>query len=196
MTKLVEPWEYTHPQKEWFKQTDLNGWQQLMKSFFDGELLSTPWHGAPLADESQTLIPELHALVDAGFITTNSQPGVDTLWKLQRHQQRAWVEGFCDLQTAFQLLPLNTVPDIKVNVVVNGGTASQARFYDLPVTRHGLRTLTWHGDGFVLPVTDGLQRKDFTMGAWQEMTKWCTVSVVDVRWGENRLWELLRNALS
>jgi hypothetical protein len=196
MTKLVEPWEYTHPKAEWFKQTDLNGWQQLMRSFFDGELLSTPWHYAPLTEESQPIIPELHAFVDAGFITTNSQPGVDEAVERKPYQQRAWVEGFCDLQTAFQLLPLNRVPGIQVNVAVNGGASSRVRPYELPVTRHGGKVFTWLGDGFVIPVTDGLQREEFTMGAWQEMTKWCTVSVVDLRWGENRLWELLRNALS
>src|SRR4051794_36071352 len=71
-------------------------WRKATIAFLRGELDQTPLHGGPPEPETAPLSPDLIELNQAGFVTTESQPGaIDPAGP-----QRAFVEGLCSAATA------------------------------------------------------------------------------------------------
>lgn len=82
--------------RRWAEPTDLAGLGELMAEWLEGHIKARPGYLDYRPDpETNPIIPSLAALCRAGFLTDNSQPGVnehgdDGSW----WEQRAAVDGF------------------------------------------------------------------------------------------------------
>jgi hypothetical protein len=166
-----------------------------MADWLEGRIPSWPGYYGPFGQEEENgarhLIPTLVALNRAGFVTTNSQPGMDGRdHDGSRWRQRAWVEGVVDdrsplldrlVQSAeragMTVIRGRRTPQPVILTDRNGEPMSSighryprnqlAREWN-GVGRHALRALRDHG---------------------------APVAFVDLVWGrDDRLWPTLRTA--
>lgn len=74
--------------------------QKCMTMYINGELNGFPGNFGPLHSETKVLIPYILKLIDNGFVTTISQPGLydDDI------KQREWVEGYCSRSLAMNII--------------------------------------------------------------------------------------------
>lgn len=180
----------------WYREATFVGYQKLMRSFLTGELRATPWHLAPLELESKTIYESLLKLNSYGFLTTNSQPGMRKLIRGGFYRQRAWVEGLCAPETVEKLqIGLGDVDGLQVAVAPHSGLQDGFNPYTLPVTKWMGRASTWHGDGFVTSHTSLLDKALYSRATWELLTSLNTIAVVDLKWGSQRIWQLIEDAL-
>jgi hypothetical protein len=80
----------------WQQATSLTDLGALMATWLEGGLASRPGYQARCApdDETRELIPSLAAACRAGFVTTDSQPGLDEHARGRHWRQRAAVQGY------------------------------------------------------------------------------------------------------
>ncbi len=78
--------------------------QRLTIAFLRGDIAATSYQVGPLRAESAPLVEKLVALNEAGFITTNSQPGGVETVRGQRIQKRMYVEGLLKRRYLSQFL--------------------------------------------------------------------------------------------
>jgi Helix-turn-helix domain len=86
----------------WRSAATLHDLGVLTARWLDGDIAFLPSYGAAGPDpETEELVPMLAPLNRAGFVTTNSQPGVPAE---DGSCQRAFIEGFCDDELASAIL--------------------------------------------------------------------------------------------
>lgn len=190
---------YTHP--KWFRQTDIAGYQRLMNDFYDRKLHTTPWHGAPLTEESDPIKTDLRFLNEHGYVPFMSQPGWEGTWEGKQCYLRAKVEGICTAEIAAALMSLNGKDGILVAEI--GHTQKEKRR-----VKQRLSTGKEEGDG--TPDIDG---EFFTYPAITEWYGWFgwrrlfprkakafmqtlhTVEIMDTEWGSNKMWSYIEDVL-
>jgi hypothetical protein len=111
----AEAAQWRRDRDTWWDATTLAELAKLTADWLEGRNLYLPAYGAANPDpETWPLIGRLAGYNRAGFMTTGSQPGHGPqsgfdgwLW-----QQRAAVNGFCDLDTAVRITDaLGAIPD-------------------------------------------------------------------------------------
>ncbi|MGY2744361.1 DUF6919 domain-containing protein [Pseudarthrobacter sp. O4] len=153
---------------------------ELTARWLEGHSEYQPGTFAPrIDDETRAIALDLAELNRNGLFTKESQPGVLT----EGHSQRAYVTGFCSVESAAALLELSGRTDL-VTVAHAPGEASQA---SIPVTLRGGEVVTVLGSSEV-PVGDD-QLRDWSEEANESLAlvladAWY-VEVFDPVWGRN-----------
>lgn len=96
-------WEERRHGRLWASAEGFEDLCELTAQFCEGFLSCAPGHGGPRDEETAEIAAELAHANRAGFLTTNSQPGVDADPEYNGYEQRAWVEGFASQDVADQL---------------------------------------------------------------------------------------------
>lgn len=177
---------------------------ELTAAYLEGTVPDQPgWVAGGPAPETGPLVPTLAALCRAGFVTSESQPGVasrrgsDGVW----WEQRAAVQGFADALTVewlraalagtrFQMIvwttPTHHLVGDPFEVGLNAGVTVTRRA-GKPFTRFGVQLTRRE---LSEQVTGNLSRK-----AIAAMCAAYSVLIFDPLWlGENDLWPVLRRA--
>lgn len=165
---------------------------QLMALWAEGEIKTWPGHDGEPDPETADLIPTLAACNRAGYLTTQSQPGVigpgfdGLLW-----EQRAAVEG---LITDEQLLArLRSAAEAAgLTVIVHGGGRSVGPKKGVTGTRRDGRDYT-AGFGMKLARRHlSCQWPVISRDAFREVSDAWQLTIVDPVWGrDDRLWKVL-----
>lgn len=219
---LIDRWRKMHGR---MSRADERRWAQpqtheelgaVMADWLLGNIASQPgympYYGPD--DETQELLPILVALNYHGFVTDGSQPGVapeigynDEWWR-----QRAAVEGWCDEETMARLRAIvESEPDLRfvAHQVKIGVWERLCRFVradgEAVVVTQVNRWETPQEETWTPVTTFGATRTTGDLDDdWAEVnlrmygalrTGWY-VAIVDLRWGENRLWPLLASYFS
>lgn len=181
----------------WKNATSVADLGNLMADWLEGRLGGrTPGYCDTRPDEETNhLIPTLAVLCRAGFVTTNSQPGVkpERGYDGRMWRQRAWVEGWIadqrlldDLRTASKRTGLIVIahgPSGRSNASMpitdaDGEICTDAGWY--PGHRRMINT-EWRGVG---------------RHAVQELRHATNVNFIDPVWGrDDRLWPSLAQAI-
>ncbi len=153
---------------------------ELTARWLEGRSQYQPGTSAPGFDEeTRPIAGELAGLNRSGLFTKESQPGV----LAQGHAQRAYVTGFCSVESAAALLALSGRTDL-VTVAHAPGEASQS---SIPVTLRDGEVVTVLGSSEG-PVGDD-QLRDWSEEANESLAlvladSWY-VEVFDPVWGRN-----------
>ncbi len=176
------------PPNPWPAARSLRDLADATVDFLEGKLQETPSHMGPPDSESASLIPMLVRMNRSGFMTTSSQPGLIAV--PEGSAQRAYVEGFCNEETAYkiqtallyeELVVITFAPDCEsdssIAVTIDDGQ---------PFTFLG----RWSVEEFNF-YRNGNPRLDMALDAA------LCLQVFDPVWGRNdRLWDTLCRALS
>lgn len=155
--------------------------------FLRGSIGWTPTHLGSPDPETEQIADALVRINQLGFITDGSQPGMSN----EHGIQRAWVDGFCDRDTADRIdRSLASSELVTFTIKTN-----RESFASLPVTRSSDGTpFTWAGR-YYYPDFQGNYENGTTLDEWLRSSVF--VTVIDPVWGRNDvLWPRLVEALA
>jgi hypothetical protein len=164
----------------WRQAASIPAAGELTARWFEGRSQYQPGTFAPgFDDETRLIAAELAELNRNGLFTKESQPGV----LAEGHTQRAYVTGFCSVESAAALLDLSGGTDL-VTVAHAPGEASQA---SIPVTLRDGEVVTVLGSSEG-PVGDD-QLRDWSEESSDSLAlvlaeSWY-VEIFDPVWGRN-----------
>ena len=193
---MFERWRRTRAaRKRWAEARTLPELADLMALWLEGELPLWPGYGDGAADETTELIPVLARANRAGFLTDQSQPGVDGPgFDGLRWQQRAAVSGFVgDEQLLARIRRVGEAAGVTV-LISHPWLLPQGR--GITATLRGGQPYTTFGE-YMPPrvlrqIWTGISRQAIAevADAWQ-------VTVIDPEYGRNdRLWMALEEAIA
>lgn len=172
----------------WASARTLSDLSEATIEFLEGRLQETPVHWGPIDPESNQLVPILVSMNRAGLITTCSQPGMTDVE--HRGAQRAFVEGFCDRETA-EKIETGLLLD---ELVVISCAPSCESFISITVTVDDDKPFTFlgrFGNDELNAFRNGDRELDEMLDqAW-------ALQIFDPVWGRNdRLWASIFRALT
>lgn len=170
----------------WGKVRSLDELRDLMVEFIEGKVTETPWHLGPLEPESTEIRDHLREINRHGFVTDNSQPGgIYTEGK-----QRAYVSG---IVTPGMYVRLREFAHAEGYVFASNPGQQLAPSETIPVTvGEDGRVWTRQAVGVAFPLND----IPLPRGVRRVVEENVTVSLVDVEWGSNRLFDRIAAFLS
>lgn len=155
----------------------------LMARFIQGKLQYSPLYCSPTVDgETLPLVPYLAGLNQAGFLTTDSQPGMERPdWK-----QRAFVDGFALESVARRIARISLFSDLHVVAVPPGYSAG----FHTPVIVRDFMPHGWSGFSCFEELEHFADA--CSVEAMKELGLAWSISVIDLQWGrEEHLWREL-----
>jgi hypothetical protein len=182
----------TNPWKNAATVADLG---QAMADWLEGRLRTWPGYGDTRPDdETRHLIPTLAAACRAGYVTTNSQPGLTPsrghdgrIWR-----QRAWVEGWIT-DTAL-LGRIKTAAKRQGITVITHQPGSRSREY-VPITEADGECCTGVGHHIGHRKLIATEWPGIGRHALHELRAATFLVLIDPEWGrDNRLWPALTHA--
>jgi hypothetical protein len=163
----------------------------LGAEFLEGKLMFFPGYYGPAVEEETVAIgPYLAALNRAGFLTTDSQPGLDNGYS---SKQRAFVEGLVKNPIFARLIErLALTSDLYVLVSHRG----QAAGLRIPVTIDDFKAFTFAGDSWEDMNGEAFGIEGFSEvcseAALRELKETFYVCIIDLCWGRrDYLWQTL-----
>lgn len=147
--------------------------------FLRGELTTTPYHLGPINSETYAILDDLIILNENGLMTTNSQPGIETVDYLGRDlRQNAYIIFICRTETAYQILAQTHYL----------GYTDRDAWTHYTLNNHG----TTHTPHWDLPLPDLYQHK-----LWKDLTiDYTTVCLFDPTPVRNTLFTDLKNLVT
>jgi hypothetical protein len=200
---------YQLDRESWLRTSDLRTLAEYTAQWLEGRRLCMPGYGAANPDpETTPLIPYLAAYNRAGLMTTGSQPGHGPLrgYDGWNWSQRAFVDGFTDLDTATRIvvaLSAHRDAGIVVNAWAPGSHRGDKERAALTVRVNPQAPAA----GFDVTAADGyplgrgdirsIYRGDLTRGAIRTLQNAWQITVHDEQFSERTLlWDALAEALA
>lgn len=178
----------------WGKAETFEELCELMACFIEGKIKFCPgWGGETVDSETKPLVPYLAAFNRAGLMTTTSQPG---LYEEEGYKQRAFLDGETFKDIALRIAKLSLCTDLHISIfkygVENSRTLTSSG-YRIPVTIDDFKPYTFAGHytyGYYVEnlafFSEVCHRK-----AMQELKQAWHVTIIDMTWGRNDLWDVL-----
>lgn len=177
------------PSHDWAPSDVLQWGSNLVRAWLLGEVETTPWHLGPPCSETAQITAWLLEFNRAGFVTTNSQPGLpltpdgSSMWR-----QRAWVDGTMTTSRARAIVTACQAHDlIALEWPAIGNGEDFAKMRRVPVTEVDGEEVTWMPIGIPSDLVEfaGLPGPGLSQ-----------LTVIDLEWGRNDLWATLAQALA
>ncbi len=171
--------------------TEIILWQQaqnfmdiceLMALWLEEKIQYQPgYYDYAVASETKPLVPLLSKYNMAGFLSTNSQPGIPI--NKTGSGQRAWLDGFAQEELARKIMALGLYSDL----LIFGYRPEEKGGYMIPVTTYKYHPCTWSG------IKNGYELVQFmeicNVSVIRDLEKTWYICIIDPKWGRKEyLW--------